>query len=48
MIITMELVQGIETRGVYASKKRTTSPQGMNQMVLQFQIEGGNAWAHRV
>jgi hypothetical protein len=46
-IVTMELGQGIETGGVYASK-RTTSLKGIDQMVLQFQIQGGNAWAQGV
>lgn len=44
--ITMELGCGIETGGVYASQK--TNNGSYDQLVLQFQIEGGNAWAQGV
>mmetsp|Transcript_13877 Transcript_13877/g.20480 ORF Transcript_13877/g.20480 Transcript_13877/m.20480 type:complete len:205 (-) Transcript_13877:372-986(-) len=45
--IAMELGQGVEAGGVYFSQK--TTYQGIyDQMVLQFQIEGGNAWAQGV
>lgn len=45
-IITMDLGQGVETGGVYSSQK--TNYEGIDQMVLQFQVEGGNAWAQGV
>jgi hypothetical protein len=44
--VTMELGQGIETGGVYASQSSETA--SVKQLVLQFQIEGGNAWAQGV
>lgn len=43
-LVTGELGQGLETGGVYASQ-RTTSTAGWEQLVVQFQIEGGNTWA---
>ena len=53
--ITMELGMGVEAGGVYASSFATTSAavadngaprnQVVEQLVLQFQITGGNAWA---
>jgi hypothetical protein len=48
--ITMELGQGVETGGVYSSVKGTANADGrmIDQLVLQFQIEGGNAWAQGV
>ena len=52
--IGMELGQDIETGGVYASKTATTvlqqdnTPTNIEQLVLQFQIEGGNAWAQGI
>ena len=42
--ITMELGQGVETGGVYSSLRETTK-DGIEQIVLQFQIQGGNVWA---
>jgi hypothetical protein len=42
--ITMELGQGVETGGVYSSLRETTK-DGIDQIVLQFQIQGGNVWA---
>jgi hypothetical protein len=56
-VITMELGQDVESGGVYSSLSTTTtvankSSQGQRkpykQLVLQFQIEGGNAWAQGV
>lgn len=44
--IGMELGQGVETGGVYASQFAQNG--GYDQLVLQFQIEGGNAWAQGV
>jgi hypothetical protein len=46
--IGMELGQGVETGGVFASKFFKTSDCDFDQLVLQFQIEGGNAWAQGV
>ena len=44
--IGMELGQGVETGGVYSSMFAQSG--GYDQLVLQFQIEGGNAWAQGV
>ena len=39
----------METGGVYASKTSTVvQGSSFKQMVLQFQIEGGNAWAQGI
>ena len=50
--ITMELGYGVEAGGVYASQRTqyVSENEGVNydQLVLQFQIEGGNAWAQGV
>jgi hypothetical protein len=51
--IIMELGQSIEAGGVYSSQTTTLhSPSrdvpSYQQLVLQFQIEGGNAWAQGV
>jgi len=53
--ITMELGQNLEAGGIYAAEfaTRTTTTgagtrQQVDQLVLQFQIEGGNAWAQGV
>jgi hypothetical protein len=50
--IGMELGQGVETGGVYSSlmMKGIADAEGhmIDQLVLQFQIEGGNAWAQGV
>eukprot|EP00565_Helicotheca_tamesis_P001149 CAMPEP_0185723236 /NCGR_PEP_ID=MMETSP1171-20130828/146_1 /TAXON_ID=374046 /ORGANISM="Helicotheca tamensis, Strain CCMP826" /LENGTH=172 /DNA_ID=CAMNT_0028390905 /DNA_START=235 /DNA_END=753 /DNA_ORIENTATION=+ len=49
--VTMELGQGIESGGVFASSAaRKTQYMGRNidQLVLQFQINGGNAWAQGI
>jgi hypothetical protein len=43
-LVTGELGQGLETGGVYASQ-RTTSIASWDQLLVQFQIEGGNSWA---
>ena len=40
----MELGQGITTGGIYSSL-RETSREGIEKIVAQFQIEGGNVWA---
>ena len=45
--MTMELGQGIETGGIYSSLRGTTR-DGIEQLVLQFQIEGGNVWAQGI
>jgi hypothetical protein len=45
--VAMELGQGMECGGVYASQSGETS-NNIKQLVLQFQIEGGNAWAQGV
>lgn len=44
--IGMELGLGVETGGVYASRFATSG--NYDQLMLQFQIEGGNAWAQGV
>ncbi|CAB9500694.1 expressed unknown protein [Seminavis robusta] len=48
--ITMELGQAVETGGVYSSQSSTAKvgTRDYKQLVLQFQIEGGNAWAQGV
>jgi hypothetical protein len=48
--IGMELGQALEAGGVYASLSTTADVSGQTykQLVLQFQIEGGNAWAQGV
>jgi hypothetical protein len=53
--IIMELGQAVETGGVYSSLSTTctanvegNAQQEYKQLVLQFQIEGGNAWAQGV
>jgi hypothetical protein len=49
--IVMELGQAVETGGVYSSLSATATggdAQQYKQLVLQFQIEGGNAWAQGV
>mmetsp|Transcript_35512 Transcript_35512/g.72651 ORF Transcript_35512/g.72651 Transcript_35512/m.72651 type:complete len:119 (-) Transcript_35512:63-419(-) len=45
-IVTMELGPGIEAGNVYASSKGTVGD--VDQLVLQFQINGGNAWAQGI
>lgn len=53
-VVSMELGQGIETGGVYASTATSTEmndsdgKKQVDQLVLQFQINGGNAWAQGV
>ena len=42
--MTMELGQGTTTGGVYSSL-RETSPDGIEKIIAQFQIEGGNVGA---
>eukprot|EP00984_Skeletonema_dohrnii_P032347 scaffold26327_cov72-Skeletonema_dohrnii-CCMP3373.AAC.1 len=42
----MELGPGIEAGNVYASSKGTVGD--VDQLVLQFQINGGNAWAQGI
>eukprot|EP00957_Ditylum_brightwellii_P111986 8539855-Ditylum_brightwellii.AAC.1 len=46
----MELGQGIETGGVYVSSAAIGKFEGrpVDQLVLQFQINGGNAWAQGI
>ena len=57
--VTLEFGPSIESGGVYASqrarrvvigKKNTTDDEDVviDQLVLQFQIEGGNAWAQGI
>lgn len=46
-VLTMELGQTMETGGVYASTFAVCG-EGVQQLVLQFQIEGGNAWAQGI
>ena len=45
--IIMELGQGTTTGGIYSSL-RDTSPDGIEQIIAQFQIEGGNVWAQGI
>ena len=45
-VVTMELGPGIEAGNVYASSKGTVG--NVDQLVLQFQINGGNAWAQGI
>jgi hypothetical protein len=45
--ITMALGQGTTTGGVYSSL-RETSPDGIEKIIAQFQIEGGNVWAQGI
>lgn len=45
--ITMELGQGTTAGGIYSSL-RETSPDGIEQIMAQFQIEGGNVWAQGI
>jgi hypothetical protein len=47
-LVAMELGQGIETGGVYSSARATTEDGLFEQLIVQFQIEGGNAWAQGV
>lgn len=47
-VLTMELGQTMETGGVYASTFARNDSDGVQQLVLQFQIEGGNAWAQGI
>ena len=44
--VTLELGSGVEAGGVYASQK--THRGDWDQLVVQFQIQGGNAWAQGV
>ena len=44
--VTMELGPGIESGNVYASSSDKVG--NVDQLVLQFQINGGNAWAQGV
>ena len=46
-MVSMELGQGVEAGGIYASKY-ARAPGDIDQLVVQFQIEGGNAWAQGV
>mmetsp|Transcript_45289 Transcript_45289/g.95018 ORF Transcript_45289/g.95018 Transcript_45289/m.95018 type:complete len:212 (+) Transcript_45289:97-732(+) len=48
--VVMELGTGIEAGGVYASSSGTAVYAGntVDQLILQFQINGGNAWAQGV
>ena len=51
--VVMELGMGVEARGVYASSHTCDGGavyrgQNVDQLVLQFQINGGNAWAQGV
>ena len=47
-VLTMELGQTMETGGVYASQSARHANDDLQQLVLQFQIEGGNAWAQGI
>lgn len=46
--VVMELGMGVETGGIYASSHASTGQNGLDQLALQFQINGGNAWAQGV
>lgn len=52
--VSMELGMGVEAGGVYASSSGRALVEGgggartLEQLVLQFQITGGNAWAQGV
>mmetsp|Transcript_10001 Transcript_10001/g.21135 ORF Transcript_10001/g.21135 Transcript_10001/m.21135 type:complete len:200 (-) Transcript_10001:114-713(-) len=49
--VSMELGQGVEAGGVYASSRSTATDgagREVDQIALQFQVEGGNAWAQAV
>ena len=43
-VLLSAMRQGVETGGVYSSLRETTK-DGIEQIVLQFQIQGGNVWA---
>ncbi|KAL7516295.1 hypothetical protein ACHAWF_000040, partial [Thalassiosira exigua] len=42
-LITMELGTGIEAGGVFSSS--SSIADGVHQIVMEFQLEGGNSWA---
>ena len=46
-MVSMELGQGVEAGGIYASQYDVANG-GIEQLVVQFQVEGGNAWAQGV
>jgi hypothetical protein len=45
-LISMELGAGLEAGGVFASNSNASSQQqNIRQLVMEFQINGGNSWA---
>jgi hypothetical protein len=44
-LIAMELGAGLEAGGVFASNSSASQQQSLRQLVMEFQINGGNSWA---
>jgi hypothetical protein len=44
-LILMELGAGLEAGGVFASNSSASQQQNVRQLVMEFQINGGNSWA---